>query len=131
MKQSVRHSPIGCCFDPAIMNCRSSLVEQYTLSITSKAMQEKFIRRFKAPAAPEHMAGGEEREEWEGDWDDEKAASGSSRRRHGGVQLWILFGIQDAKGESGGGGNLITPRNGTVCTRKFPFPARETKYKME
>ena len=41
-----------------------------------QAMQEEFYRRFKAPAAPDHMAGGEPKEDWEGDWDDEEAASG-------------------------------------------------------
>ena len=65
----------GCCFDPAMVEqvfaCGAAHTEHFI-----QAMQEEFNRRFKDPAAPEQMAGGEEREDWEGDWDDEKAASG-------------------------------------------------------
>ena len=65
----------GCFFYPAV-------VEQVFASGAAhaendvRAMQEEFFRRFKAPAALEQLAGGEEKEEWEGDWDDEQAASG-------------------------------------------------------
>ena len=55
---------------------RSSLVEQYMLRITSKPCRKSSSEGSKAPAAREKMAGGEEQEECEGDWDDEKAASG-------------------------------------------------------
>ena len=51
------------------------------------------------------------REEWEGDRDDEHAASG----RYEGATLGLAVDParhQDANGGSGGGGNLNTPRNG-------------------
>ena len=37
-----------------------------------QAMQQEFHRRFRTPDAPEHRAGGDEKEAWEEDWDDEK-----------------------------------------------------------
>ena len=88
------------CFDPA-------MVEQvFACGAVIQAMREEFNRRFKAQAALEQMAGGEEREDWEGDWDDEEAASGW----YEGATLGSA--VQDANAGSFGGGNPSTPRNG-------------------
>ena len=99
----------GCCFDPAmveqVLACDAVHAEHHI-----KAMREEFTQRFKAPAAPEQLAG-EEREEWEGDRDDENAAGG----RYEGATLGLAVDParhQDANGGSGGGGHVSTPRNG-------------------
>ena len=82
-------------------------------------MQEDFIRRFRAPATLEHMAGGEERGEWEYKWEEEQAA----RERYEGATVGLAVDParhQDANGESGGGGNLNTPRTGPYAREKVP-----------
>ena len=106
----------GCCFDPAmvdqILACGAVHAEHYI-----QAMQEEFIRRFKAPAAPEQMAGGAERREWE-EWEENAK----------GVQVWVLLGtrMQMVKLAE----ESQHARKLTVCSRKFPFPARR-RNKME
>ena len=67
----------GYCFDPAMVPWQMEQVFACGAAQTQhfiQVMQEEFYRRFKAAAAPEQMAGGE-KEEWEGDWDKEKAAN--------------------------------------------------------
>ena len=94
-----------------------------------KAMQDEFSRRFKAPAAQEHIAGGEEREEWEGGWEDEKAAS--ERNEGATVSPAVdLAGHQDASGGGGGGGKLNTPRNG-LHARESSRSSRGQRNKMD
>ena len=85
-----------------------------------KAMQDEFSRRFKAPAAPEHMAGGEEREK------NGKGAGKMKRRQVSvtkalrSVLLWILLGIKmlvEAAEEE------ISTRQETDCMlEKVPAP---------
>ena len=111
----------GCCFDPAmvvqVFACGTIHAEHYI-----KAMQEEFIRIFEAPAAPEHMAGGEDR----GEWEDKQAASG--RYESASVGLAVdLARHQDANGGSGGGGKSRCAKKRTACSTKFPFTARATK----
>ena len=65
---AARHSPMDVAL---IQPCGAAQTENFI-----QVMQEEFHRRCKVPAASEHMAGGEEKEDWEGDWDDEMAASG-------------------------------------------------------
>ena len=64
---TVRHSPMDVTL---IQPCGAAQTERFI-----QVMQEEFHRGFTVPAS-EHMAGGEEKEDWERDWDDEKAASG-------------------------------------------------------
>ena len=58
---ALRRSPTDVAFDPAmvekVLACGTVHAEH-----CMKAMQDEFSKRFKAPAAPEHIAGGEERE---------------------------------------------------------------------
>ena len=107
----------GCFFDPAMVDqifaCGAVHAEP-----DIQATQEEFIRRFKPPAAPEQMAGGAERREWE-EWEENAK----------GVQVWVLLGtrmqmVKLAEEESQHAKKL------TVCSRKFPFPARR-RSKME
>ena len=104
----------GCCFDPAMLlwqmeqvfACGAARAERFI-----RVVREVFWRRFKAPAAPDQMAGGEEQEDWEGDWDDEKAAN----RWYEGATVDPAVDparCQDANGGSFGGGNPSTPRSG-------------------
>ena len=63
------------------------------------------------PPAPELVAGGEEKEEWEGDWDKEKAASDlyeSASVDPAGDLVWC----QNENSGSLGGRNPRTPRDG-------------------
>ena len=65
----------GCCFDPSVW-------EQVLASGATQAesfiqfMPQEYCRRFRTSDALEQWAGEEEKEDWEGDWDDEKAQSG-------------------------------------------------------
>ena len=116
----------GCCFDPTmkeqIFACGGVHAEHYI-----QAMQEEFIRRFKAPAAPERMAGGEEREENGKKYGKtKKAASGHFE----GATLGPTVDSarhQDATGESGGGGNLNMPRSGLYARESSRFPRGQRK----
>ena len=45
------------------------------------------------PPAPEHVAGGEEKEEWEGGWDKVKATSDGMKALQW-ILLVILFGVK-------------------------------------
>ena len=74
----------GCRFDPGMVEqifARGAAQTEHF-----QAMQEEFNKRFQAPATPEQMAGGGEREDWEGDWM-------TSRRQVGGVKAlrWVLL----------------------------------------
>ena len=111
-----------------VFDCGAVHAEHYI-----QAMQEEFIRRFKALADPEQMAGGEERgnlEEWEEEQTQtQRAASG----RDAGAAVGFAVDLvrhQDAHGESGGGGNLNTPRNGLYVRQTSRSP-RGRRNKME
>ena len=110
----------GCCFDPAMVDqifaCGAVHAEHYI-----QAMQEEFIRRFKAPAALEQVAGGEERREWK-EWEED-----AKERRVGvtkalrWVLLWILLGtrMQMVKTTE----EEISTRQETDCVlEKVPVP---------
>ena len=96
-----------CCFDPATWEQVFAYGETQAESFIQSTQQE-FDRRYKTPGALEQGAGGEEKEAWEGDWDDEKAPSGW----YGGATV-DPDRCQDSIGGSCGGGNPSTPRNGT------------------
>ena len=86
--------------------------------------KSSFHRRFKAPAAPEQMAGGEEKEDWEGDWDDEKAANGW----YEGATVDPVVDLarcEDANGGSFGEGNPSTPRSGMRARDSSRSPRRK------
>ena len=118
----------GCCFDPAVVvqvfACGASHAEHLI-----QALQEEVNRRFKAPAAPEQMAGAGEREDCEGDWDDEKAASGWYEGATVGPAV-DPAPCQEGNGGSFGGGNPSTPRNGLRARDSSRSP-RGTRDKME
>ena len=65
-------------------------------------------------------AGGEEREDWEGDGDDEKAPN----------EWYESAAVDPVVGGSGGGGNPSTPRNGTHA-RDSSRSTRAKQGKME
>ena len=113
----------GCCLHPA-------MVEQFLAVGAAQAVQQlTFIRgeisrvyggqHQPEPAAPEHAAGGEEKEAWEGDWDKEKAASGWYEGATVDPAVDLAW-CQNANGGSLGERIPSTPRNG-----KRPLSGRE------
>ena len=72
---------------------------------------------------------GEEREEWEGDFDDEEAASGWCEGATVGPAVDPAR-CQDANGGSFGGGNPSTPRNGLHARESSRSP-RGQRNKMD
>ena len=95
----------GSCFDPAMVEqvfaCGAAHTEHFI-----QAIQEEFNRRFKSPAAPEQMAGGEEERE----------------------KIGKETGING--GGFGGGNPSSTPRNGLHARDSSRSP-RGQRNKME
>ena len=113
-----------CCFDPATWE------QVFAYGVTQaesfiQFTQLEFGRRYRTPAALEQGAGREEKEAWEGDWDDEKAPSGW----YGGATV-DPDRCQVSFGGSCGGGNPSTPRNATHARDSSRSPHKK-QGKME
>ena len=68
---------------------RSSLLERHGQQALSNSCSK---RQYRTSGFSEQEAGGEEKEDWEGDWDDEKVPSGMKALRW--ISLWILIGVK-------------------------------------
>ena len=99
----MRHSPMDAIIQP--LRSSSSRWEQHRICRVHGGQRQP------EPPAPEHVAGGEEKEECEGDWDKEKAARDwyeSATVDPAGDLVWC----QNANSGSRGGRNPGTPRDG-------------------
>ena len=105
---------------------RSSLVEQNMLSITSKPCRKSSSEGSRLQPLWSKRQEGEEREEWEGDWGDEKAASGRYEGATVGPAV-VPARHQDACGGSGGRRKSQHAKKRTACSRRLPLPARASK----
>ena len=94
-------------------------------------IQQEFVRKYETPGVSELEAGGEEKEAWKGDWDDEKAPN--EWYESAAVDPAVdPDRCQDANGGCRGGGVLSTPRNGAQERDSSRTPPPRGKHgKME
>ena len=96
---SASHSN-GCYFDPAIWEQIFLFGETRAASFI-QFMQQEFVRQYRTSGFPEQGTGEEGREEWEGDWGDERAPN----EWYGSAAVYPVVDsdrCQDANGGSGG-----------------------------
>ena len=97
------------CFDPARWE---QVFGETKAASFIHLMQQEYVRQYRTSGFPEQGAGGDEREDWEGDWDDERAPN--EWYQSAALDPAVDSGrCQVANGGSGGGGNPSTPRKRT------------------
>ena len=120
----------GCCFDCVLEQLFTWGAAHARQQI--QALQEESNRRFEVPATPVHMAGREERGEEVGEEQAQRAAIPHvALPAPGGRNEGFLAGsvfdparYQDANGESGGGGDFNSPRNGPKIRKGSRTPTQ-------
>ena len=109
---AVRRNSIGCCFDPAIWEKVFAFGERRAASFI-QFMQQEFVRQYRPSGSREQGAVGEEREEWEGDWEDERAPNECYE------SAAVDYVVDSDRCQDANGGSA-------TCSRQLSFTAWET-----